>query len=88
MRPGLTEFETLIELFDIDLLSFYYNLANHHLDKFIIKYKKDLFSGCIAVFDKNYVNQKLKIIKLPLKAIFPKGCTNKLLINIVFFLLK
>ena len=80
MRPGITEFETLIELFDFDLLEFFYNLATHQLNKCKIKYKENLYSGCITVVDKSFYKQKDKIIKLPLKKLLPAN-ENKLLIN-------
>ncbi len=80
MRPGVTEFETLIELFDFDLLEFYYNLATHQLDKFTIKYKENLYSGCITVVNKEFWKQKIGNVKLSIKEILPVN-ENNVLIN-------
>ena len=80
MRPGITEFETLIELFDFDLLKFYYDLANHQLDRNSIKYKENLNAGCITVVDKEFVKQNNKMFKFPLKKLMP-DTENKVVIN-------
>ncbi len=83
MRPGITEFETLIELCDFDLLEFYYNLSTHQLDKCKIKYKENLYSGCITVVDKGFEKQEKKEVKMSLKKLLPVN-DNNVLINTNF----
>ena len=80
MRCGVTEFETLIELCDFDILSFCYNLANHQLDKCIIKYKKDLFAGCVVVCSKDLIKRDFKSVEIPLNNLIPSD-NDKVIIN-------
>ena len=80
MRPGITEFETLIELFDFDLLELYYNIALKQAHKTPVKYKNNLISGCVTVVDKHFIDRKNKNVKFPLEKLIPVN-SEDILIN-------
>lgn len=66
MRPGIAEFETLIEHLDCDLLKILYNCAYNNLNE-ILQYKEGI-TGCITVAHKDYLKHKVvKAVDISLK---------------------
>ncbi len=66
MRPGITEFETLIEHLDCDLAEVLYNCATECLENTTLKYKQGI-TGCLVVAHKSYCCQKTQQYYLHLK---------------------
>lgn len=84
MRPGIAEFETLIEHLDCDLLQILYNCAYSKLEGTDIKYKEGI-TGCITVAHKDYLKQKIKKMNISLsKYISPYDNNIKLNFNAIF----
>lgn len=70
MRPGVPEFETLIENMDVDILDFFYKISKKQAKDINIKYKS-FKTGCIVVVHKDYQKQKLnELKKVSLKQLF------------------
>ncbi len=66
MRPGIPEFQTLLENMDIDILDFFYKIAKKEAKDIEIKYKH-VKSGCVVIVHKDYYKQvqnKFKTISL------------------------
>ncbi len=63
MRPGITEFENLIEHMDCDILELFYNIAHGQVSKTKIKYKNG-YTGCVVLQYKNIEKRKNKIIRI------------------------
>ena len=66
MRPCITEFETLIEHMDCDLLKLLYKCALGQADEKEIAYKNGI-TACVALAHKNYPKQKRKIFNIKLE---------------------
>lgn len=58
MRPGISEFETLIEHLECDLLQILYKCACSKLEECNIRYKEGI-TGCVCVAPKTYLAQKV-----------------------------
>ncbi len=58
MRPGIPEFETLLENMNIDVLDFFYKIAIKKAQNTYIKYKKGK-TGCVVIVHKDYAKQKM-----------------------------
>lgn len=86
MRPGISEFETLIERMDFDLAELLYMASLNKADKNIIKYKKGT-TACISVIHKNYFKQQKRIRKININQILTVNL-NKLSINPNFIQIK
>ncbi len=86
MRPGITEFETLIEHLNTDLLAIFYNCVNSKLNESQITYKTG-YTGCVVMTHKDYCKQNnTRIEKLALKKyISPVDNDIKLNFNIISF---
>lgn len=68
MRPGITEFQTLIENMDCDLLELLYNTAHNNAAAEDIKYKNAV-TGCVNIVHKDYITQKNKKTEIDLAKI-------------------
>ncbi|MBQ8887291.1 MAG: ATP-grasp domain-containing protein [Candidatus Gastranaerophilales bacterium] len=79
MRPGITEFETLIENMDCDLLELFWNTANKRAKNTNIKYKDEI-TGCVNVAHKNYLKQKSKKRLISIDKIL-RNKTDEILLN-------
>ncbi len=55
MRPGETEFETLVENMETDIFELFYNIAHHKAIETNIVYKKGI-TGCVNVCHKDYLD--------------------------------
>ena len=82
MRPGITEFKTLLENMDIDVLDFFCKIAAGKAKDINIKYKKGT-SGCVVVVHKDYYKQlQNRIKRISLKKLFTnKNETVKIYLN-------
>ena len=82
MRPGINEFETLIEHLDCDLLEILYNCAIGNLKNTKIRYKTGI-TGCVALAHKDYCIQKDNTCSISLsKKILPIDNDIKINFNI------
>ncbi len=66
MRPGLPEFEVLIEHINSDLLKLLYDCAYGNLQNSSVTYK-DGITGCICLAHPDYIKRKSKAINISLK---------------------
>lgn len=66
MRPGLPEFEVLIEHINSDLLKLLYDCAYENLQNSSVTYKDEI-TGCICLAHPYYIKRKSKSIKISLK---------------------
>jgi phosphoribosylamine--glycine ligase len=86
MRPGIAEFETLIEHIENDLLEIFNCCVQSKLDELQMNYKKGV-TGCIVVAPKKYVKQSSKKQKtITLKKSISPFCNDiKLNFNSIIF---
>ncbi len=83
MRPGITEFETLVEHMNCDILELFYNIAHGQVSKTKIKYKKG-YTGCVVVVNKDIAKRKETLEKVSKKELFPDNIPENIKINYNF----
>lgn len=79
MRPGITEFETIIENMDCDVLELLWNCAKNKVKNSKIKYKNKI-TGCVNLAHKDYLKQKSNIDKINIRPIIESN-TNDIKLN-------